>query len=113
MIQEWYAKATQHLSTQEKRDLYKRLIREEFNELMQEDSHTPEEFHELCDLIWVCLLYAFSQGYDLESGMDRLLIANQTKFQDKHGLPVMNFDDSGKLLKGNGYIPPKFEDLVK
>ena len=65
--------------------VYRKCISEEFNELLDEDSNTHEDFKELCDLIWVCVQYANACGYDIEAGMNELIKEYSSKLWDDEG----------------------------
>lgn len=93
--------------------VYRKCISEEFNELLEEDSNTPEDFKELCDLIWVCVQYANACGYDLEEGMNELIKEYSSKFYDAHGNYNPTFRSDGKLLKGAGFKKADFNKFFE
>lgn len=93
--------------------VYRKCISEEFNELLEEDSNTPEDFKELCDLIWVCVQYANACGYDLEAGMNELIKEYSSKFYDAHGNYNPTFRSDGKLLKGAGFKKADFNKFFE
>lgn len=88
--------------------LYKRLITEEYKELTDESSGTPEDFKELCDLLWVCIQYANACGYDLEAGMQELIKEYKSKFYTKEGKYQPLYREDGKLLKNTGFKKADF-----
>lgn len=90
-------------------DVYNKLIIEEFDELMEEDQPGSRDFKELCDLIWVCIMYAIEQGYPLADGMAELAREFQSKFVDGH--PV--YREDGKMLKGPNFKKADFEQFFR
>jgi NTP pyrophosphatase (non-canonical NTP hydrolase) len=93
--------------------IYRKCISEEFNELLDEDSNTHEDFKELCDLIWVCVQYANACGYDIEAGMNELIKEYSSKLWDDEGNFCATYREDGKLLKGDHFKKADFEKLMK
>lgn len=93
--------------------VYRKCISEEFNELLDEDSNTHEDFKELCDLIWVCVQYANACGYDIEAGMNELIKEYSSKLWDDEGNFCATYREDGKLLKGDHFKKANFEKLLK
>ena len=93
--------------------IYRKCISEEFNELLDEDSNTHEDFKELCDLIWVCVQYANACGYDIEAGMNELIKEYSSKLWDDKGNFCATYREDGKLLKGDHFKKADFEKLMK
>lgn len=93
--------------------IYRKCISEEFNELLDEDSNTHEDFKELCDLIWVCVQYANACGYDIEAGMNELIKEYSSKLWDDEGNFCATYREDGKLLKGDHFKKANFEMLMK
>lgn len=93
--------------------IYRKCISEEFNELLDEDSNTYEDFKELCDLIWVCVQYANACGYDIEAGMNELIKEYSSKLWDDEGNFCATYREDGKLLKGAHFKKANFEKLMK
>jgi len=93
------------------RNLQKTLIDEEWSEFHEAFHFESEEeqLKELGDLVYVCIQYALSQGWDLNEAMDRIHKSNMSKL-GPDGKPVKRFD--GKLIKGPNYQPPDLSDLV-
>lgn len=92
--------------------IYRKCISEEFNELLDEDSNTHEDFKELCDLIWVCVQYANACGYDIEAGMNELVKEYSSKLWDDEGNFCATYREDGKLLKGDHFKKANFEKLM-
>lgn len=92
--------------------VYRKCISEEFNELLNEDSNTHEDFKELCDLIWVCVQYANACGYDIEAGMNELIKEYSSKLWDDEGNFCATYREDGKLLKGDHFKKSNFEKLM-
>lgn len=93
--------------------IYRKCISEEFNELLDEDPNTHEDFKELCDLIWVCVQYANASGYDIEAGMNELIKEYSSKLWDDEGNFCATYREDGKLLKGDHFKKANFEKLMK
>lgn len=93
--------------------IYRKCISEEFNELLDEDSNTHEDFKELCDLIWVCVQYANACGYDIEAGMNELIKEYSSKLWDDEGNFCATYREDGKLLKGDHFKKANFDKLMK
>ena len=93
--------------------LYKKLITEEYNELMAEENCTADDFKELCDLIWVCIQYANSCEYDLSKGMEALFDEYASKLYTKEGKYEPLFREDGKLLKNTGFVKADFKRIYK
>lgn len=94
------------------RSLYIRFIEEEYEELLHEKPITPNDFKELCDLIWVCIQYANACGYDLEAGMKELVKEYSSKLYDSEGNFNPQYREDGKLLKGPNFKKANFEKLL-
>lgn len=92
--------------------VYRKCISEEFNELLDEDSNTHEDFKELCDLIWVCVQYANACDYDIEAGMNELIKEYSSKIWDDEGNFCATYREDGKLLKGAHFKKANFEKLM-
>lgn len=93
--------------------IYRKCISEEFNELLDEDSNTHEDFKELCDLIWVCVQYANACDYDIEAGMNELIKEYSSKLWDDEGNFCATYREDGKLLKGDHFKKANFDKLMK
>lgn len=93
--------------------IYRKCISEEFNELLDEDPNTHEDFKELCDLIWVCVQYANACGYDIEAGMNELIKEYSSKLWDDEGNFCATYREDGKLLKGDHFKKANFDKLMK
>lgn len=93
--------------------IYRKCISEEFNELLDEDPNTPEDFKELCDLVWVCVQYANACGYDIEAGMNELIKEYSSKLWDDEGNFCATYREDGKLLKGDHFKKANFDKLMK
>lgn len=94
------------------RSIYAYLMEEEIEEFLEEESNTPNDFKELCDLIWVCVQYANACGYDLEAGMNELVKEYYSKLYDSEGNFNPKYREDGKLLKGPNFKKANFEKLL-
>lgn len=94
-------------------ELYKQLIAEEFNEFMETENKSPEQFHELMDLLWVIYCYCFYCNYNIDKGLSKLFKANLTKVFDSQGHFDISFNPiTGKLSKSTKYSAPDFSKLM-
>lgn len=99
-------------NTRDLRSLYIDWINEEHKELLAEKPSTPNDFKELCDLIWVCVQYANACGYDIEAGMNELVKEYSSKLYDSEGNFCPKYREDGKLLKGDNFKKANFEALM-
>lgn len=97
----------------DKKDLYSDWIAEEYEEFMAEKDGTPEQFKELCDLIWVCIQKANKQGYDLRRGMLALIDEYRSKFYNENNEYEPIYHPSGKLKKNTGFKKADFKALME
>lgn len=93
-------------------ELYLKLILEEFEEWANEPKDTPEDFKELCDLIWVCIMYAIEHKYPLELGMKALGEEFISKMVDDNGNLCPTYRADGKMLKGEHFKKADFKKLL-
>lgn len=93
--------------------LYRKLITEEYEEFLAEKDNTPEQFKELCDLLWVCIQFANSLGYDLEAGMNALINEYSSKFFTAEGEFDPIYREDGKLKKNTGFKKADFTKLMR
>lgn len=93
--------------------LYSRLIDEEYKEFLDENSGTPEDMKEVCDLLWVLIQYANCCGYALEKGMHELCKEYESKFYRQDGTFEPLFRDDGKLLKNTGFRKANFNKFFE
>ena len=89
-------------------ELYRTLINEEMQEFLAEPNDTPNQFKELCDLLWVIVQFANQMDYDLESGMQALVLEYRSKFYTEDGRYQPLFREDGKLLKNSGFRKADF-----
>lgn len=90
--------------------LYKELIREEYQELVDATSHL-EELDALIDILVVTAGAIHSMGADGEGAWNEVVRSNLTKV-DPVTLKVRKRED-GKVLKGPDYSPPDLEPFLK
>lgn len=102
-----------HQKIDDVRRVYAWCINEEYHEWIGEQGNTPEDMKELCDLIWVCIQYANSYGYNLEEGFKELINEYNSKFYDAHGNYNPMYRSDGKLLKGAGFKKANFKRFFK
>ena len=93
--------------------LYKKLIREEFDEFIR-DYLSNDEVGQLdgcMDMIWVILGYCYMKGYDVNGAWDEVARSNLSKIDPVTG--KVNKRADGKVLKPEGWTPPNLESFVK
>ena len=103
---------TKQAKTYENAELYRELINEEMQEFIVEPNGTPEQFKELCDLLWVIVQFANQMGYHLESGMQALVEEYRSKFYTADGWYQPLFREDGKLLKNSGFKKADFARVL-
>lgn len=103
---------TKQAKTYENAELYRKLINEEMQEFIVEPNGTPEQFKELCDLLWVIVQFANQMGYHLESGMQALVEEYRSKFYTADGWYQPLFREDGKLLKNTGFKKADFARVL-
>ena len=103
---------TKQAKTCENAELYRKLINEEMQEFLVEPNGTPEQFKELCDLLWVIVQFANQMGYHLESGMQALVEEYRSKFYTADGWYQPLFREDGKLLKNTGFKKADFARVL-
>ena len=103
---------TKQAKTYENAELYRKLINEEMQEFVAEPNGTPEQFKELCDLLWVIVQFANQMGYHLESGMQALVEEYRSKFYTVDGQYQPLFREDGKLLKNTGFKKADFARVL-
>lgn len=105
--------ATEQGKVKETPDNYSTYIEEEFKEFMAEKDGTPEQFKELCDLMWVCIQKANKQGYNLSKGMAALVDEYLSKFYTEDGKYQPIYRADGKLMKNTGFKKADFSKLME
>ena len=93
------------------KNLRKKLIQEEYKELMDAISNDKSDdvLKELCDLVYVCVGFAVTYGWDFDSAFNRVHTSNMSKL-DAEGNPV--YREDGKVIKSDCYQPPNLKRLV-
>lgn len=105
--------------TQEQIDLQRRLIVEEFKEVLEASDSVSRLItckrsregllKELADLRIVVDQFAAAAGWDIDEAVNRVHASNMSKLGED-GKPIRRED--GKILKGPNYKPPQLIDLV-
>jgi predicted HAD superfamily Cof-like phosphohydrolase len=93
--------------------LYRKLILEEYKELMVafEEKDDVEILDALFDLPWVCYAYALSRGWNMGAAWNEGARSNLDKIDPVTGKCIKRED--GKILKPEGWKPPNFAQFVK
>tara|TARA_R100001244_G_C5114211_1_gene121890 strand:+ start:21 stop:404 length:384 start_codon:yes stop_codon:yes gene_type:complete len=88
------------------------LLQEEFAEVMGAIYYKKDEaaiLKELCDLVYVCIGFADTFGWDFDVAFNRVHASNMSKLGGD-GKPV--YRDDGKILKSDLYKEPTLKDLL-
>jgi predicted HAD superfamily Cof-like phosphohydrolase len=94
-------------------DLYKKLIDEEHEELLEAyyASDEVEQLDACMDMIWVILGFCHMKGYDIGGAWDEVVKTNMAKVDSVTG-KVRRREDN-KILKPEGWKPPDMSKFVK
>ena len=89
------------------RNLYQKLIVEEFWEFMDayKQGDKVEELDACMDMIWVILGYCHMRGFDVHGGWNEVARSNLDKI-DRKTLKVIK-NEHGKVMKPEGWRPPE------
>lgn len=93
-------------------NLYQTLIKEEFKEFVAEYQDTPNDFKEILDLMWVCMMYCIEHNYPIEEGMRELHKEFMSKFYN-NGIFDPQYREDGKLMKGDGFKKGNFNKFFR
>ena len=91
-------------------NMYKNLIKEEFEELLSAPNQT-EELDALIDILVVTIGALHSAGFDAEGAWKEVMRTNFAKI-DKDTGKVRKRED-GKVLKPTGWTPPELGPFLK
>lgn len=91
--------------------LYRKLITEEYKELMEAtgEAHT---LNEAMDLIWVVIGFCLTKGYDIPGAWQELTRANLAKLQVDPATGKLLRRPDGKIKKPENWKAPNFEPFV-
>lgn len=97
------------IPSNERRELWWKLIQEEYqelyNEVWREDMNLEDLAKEIADLIYVCVGLGVASGIDIDAVFDAVHRSNMLK------LPAQYRED-GKVLKGPNYRPPNIKEVL-
>ena len=91
-------------------NMYKSLIKEEFDELVVAPNRV-EELDALIDILVVTIGALHSMGVDAEGAWKEVMRTNFAKI-DKETGKVRKRED-GKVLKPVGWVPPQLEKFIR
>jgi phosphoribosyl-ATP pyrophosphohydrolase len=93
------------------KQLRKLLVEEEYKELIHaiQSKKADEVLKELCDLVYVCVGFATTFGWDFDTAFNRVHASNLSKL-DSEGNPL--YREDGKVIKSDCYKPPILKDCV-
>jgi predicted HAD superfamily Cof-like phosphohydrolase len=89
-----------------------KLIQEEFAEVMDAVYYKKDEasiLKELCDLVYVCVGFADTFGWNFDVAFNRVHASNMSKL-GKDSKPLYRND--GKILKSDQYREPSLKNLT-
>jgi NTP pyrophosphatase (non-canonical NTP hydrolase) len=91
-------------------ELYIKLVKEEFGELMEawEKNDNEKLLDGICDLIFVLSSLGFSKNFDVYGAYNEVCDSNLTKVQDNKILK----NEFGKVMKPETYQPPKLKKFL-
>ena len=91
-------------------ELYKSLIDEEYEEWIEawNAGDEVEKIDACFDMIWVIIAYMKSRGWDCEGIWNEGSDSNLAKIDPNTGKVIRRPED-GKILKPEGWQPPKFD----
>jgi NTP pyrophosphatase (non-canonical NTP hydrolase) len=114
-VQLWIENAGQTTKTDnpEQRNLYAKLITEEYGEFVNAyvDGDDTEQLDAVCDLIWVTIGYALSRGWDIKGAFEEVVNSNFSKFDPETGLPIKN-PETGKIMKSQSFSAPNLTPFL-
>jgi predicted HAD superfamily Cof-like phosphohydrolase len=90
-------------------NLYAELIEEEYDEFLRAKDNI-EDLDACMDMIWVILGYCYMRGFDVEGAWAEVARSNLAKIDPVTG--KVNKRSDGKVLKPEGWTPPKLGDYV-
>ena len=87
------------------------MIEEEFSELIAAIDRQEDEdvLKELCDLVYVCVGFAVTYGWNFDTAFNRVHSSNMSKL-DEDGNPI--YREDGKVVKSDRYEPPSMKGMV-
>ena len=96
------------------RNLYAKLITEEFSEFMHAfvDSDDVEQLDACMDMIWVIIGYALSRGWNVDGAWQEVTRSNFSKFDAETGLPIKN-PQTGKIMKPSTFSEPELQQFLE
>tara|TARA_R110002020_G_scaffold109555_1_gene253463 strand:- start:598 stop:990 length:393 start_codon:yes stop_codon:yes gene_type:complete len=88
-----------------------KLIKEEYEEVMNaiQTKSDDEVLKELCDLVYVCVGFCITYGWDFDVAFNRVHTSNMSKLNEEG---KATYRKDGKVLKSDKYKPPVLKDLV-
>jgi len=115
-VKQWLEAVGQTTDTDNpaQRDLYAKLISEEFAEFIAAfvDKDDVEQLDACMDMIWVIVGYALSRGWDVEGAWQEVTRSNFSKFDPETGLPIKN-PDTGKIMKPSTFSEPELKEFTQ
>ena len=91
-------------------ELYLRLIKEEFEELLEAEPGTTDELKELADLLYVAFGYAIAMKYDLDKAFKLVHENNYGRMFQPDG--TIKRREDGKIVKNKDYPKVNLTDCI-
>jgi len=103
---------TTHCANALQSEMYRGLIDEERNEMLQaeSDGNAVEEFDAVLDQIVVLIGYGLSRGWPMNEGWAEVVRSNMAKIDPYSG--TVRRREDGKILKPDGWTPPDLASLL-
>ena len=107
-----FAQACDQEPTKENIELYRKLIKEEYEEFLTaiQENDKIEQLDACMDMIWVILGFCYMKGYDVQGAWNEVARSNLSKINQETGKVIKRED--GKVLKPEGWTPPSLEQFV-
>ena len=102
---------TKKISTIKDSSIYPYEIQMDEDQFILIDTKKNKEnfLKELCELVYVCVGFADTYGWNFDVAFNRVHSSNMSKL-NKNGDPI--FREDGKIMKSNLYKEPDLQDLV-
>ena len=93
-------------------ELYKELIREEYEEFLEacDESNEIEQLDACMDMIWVILGYCHMKKYKVQEAWDEVADSNLSKIDTATGKVIKRAD--GKVLKPANWKEPNLSKFI-
>jgi len=107
-----FAQACDQEPTKENIELYRKLIKEEYEEFLTaiQENDKIEQLDACMDMIWVILGYCIMNNFKVQGAWNEVAATNLNKIDPTTGKVRKN--ESGKVMKPEGWQPPNLKNFV-